>query len=509
MGQTLPTIAVKRFTGVEQEQIKQTFGVLCNRSGTTKINQPTFIQYWADYVDPIIADRLWLIFDTKFDSFLDFEEWSTGLATTVRGNKEDRVKLIGNIFDIDNHGYVTEATARKLFATNLFAARNIIKPFDWEAYEAAQLSTGQAQIFVKALYDYTGSNDMELTFTAGTTMQLLEKVDSDWWWCDLNDKQGYAPANYVEVVKAPAKSKQSKFATVKRGTEVEALMMSLMKVANKEMNNKIRKDAFMQWALEHEMDLCLNVLEKVDLRANKPVTIMPAPDQPAPAPPATTKTGTLAAAPVTAAPTPTNTNTPAQVPEKEVTPEGVEVPATALRPEGTGTGPKISPELATILRAAGIADKELDDNAMSEFIEYFIEKHAPKTGTNATAGRRRKVRDSRIAGDSVHSRPLPSPASTSAADTAAPAPPAPAPPTVVVTPAADTPDDAVTTRPSLHEQIKAGKKLKASKKKTNLATLSKKDLTGLGLLLRVQIDSRRNFIAMSDDDDSSNSDFDD
>jgi hypothetical protein len=77
---------------VEQEQIKQTYSVLCNRSGTTKINQPTFIQYWADYVDPIIADRLWLIFDTKFDSLLDFEEWSTGLSTTVRGNKEDRVK---------------------------------------------------------------------------------------------------------------------------------------------------------------------------------------------------------------------------------------------------------------------------------------------------------------------------------------------------------------------------------------------------------------------------------
>lgn len=43
-------------------------------------------------MDPIIADRLWLIFDTKFDSFLDFEEWATGLSNTLRGNKDDRVK---------------------------------------------------------------------------------------------------------------------------------------------------------------------------------------------------------------------------------------------------------------------------------------------------------------------------------------------------------------------------------------------------------------------------------
>ena len=79
-------------TAAEQEQIKQTYSVLCQRSGTNKINQPTFVQYWTDYVDPIIADRLWLIFDTKFDSFLDFEEWATGLSNTLRGNKDDRVK---------------------------------------------------------------------------------------------------------------------------------------------------------------------------------------------------------------------------------------------------------------------------------------------------------------------------------------------------------------------------------------------------------------------------------
>jgi hypothetical protein len=412
--------------------------------------------------------------------------------------------VILNIFDIDNHGYVTESTARKLFATNLFAARNIIKPFDWDAWEATQQASGAAQVFVKALYDYTGSNDLELTFTTGTTMQLLEKVDADWWWCDLNDKQGYVPANYVEVVKAPTKSKTSKFSTVKRGTEVEALVMGLMKHANKDQNNKIPKDAFLQWALEHEMDLCLNVLEKVDLRANKPVTIQPAPDTPAPAPPAAsgsnTKTSNTSNTGATSSSTTNSSATETNV--KELTPDGQEVPATALRPEGNESAPKISPELATILRAAGIADKELDDNAMAAFVEYFIEKHAPKNeeATAATAGRRtRKGRDSRVAGDSVYGRPLPAPEAV---------PQAPAAPTVIVTPPADAPADVVTSRPSLHDQIKAGKKLKAAKKKTNLATLSKKDLTGLGLLLRVQIDSRRNFIAMSDDE-SSNSDFDD
>lgn len=78
----------------EQEQIKQTYQTLCQYSGATKINKPSFIQFFVNYVDPIISDRLWLIFDTKYDGFLDFEEWSTGLAILIRGNREDRIKCM-------------------------------------------------------------------------------------------------------------------------------------------------------------------------------------------------------------------------------------------------------------------------------------------------------------------------------------------------------------------------------------------------------------------------------
>ena len=419
--------------------------------------------------------------------------------------------MISSIFDIDNHGYVTEANVRKLISTNLFAARNIVKQFDWEAYDSAkkqQESAPEAE-YVKALYDFTGSNDMELSFKEGAVMQLLQKVDTDWWWCDLDDKQGYVPANYVEPTKANVKTtKLSKFQTIKRGMEMDVLMFSLLKLANQGLGGKIPRDSFVQWALEHEMDFCFNVLEKFDLRVNKNVTTTAPVETPAPAPP--TNAGS---APGTATVKLTTTTTTETKPTPEPVAEGIVVPETAMRSETAESASRISPELATVLRAAGIADKEMDDAAMAHFVSYFIDKHAPKVASGTTTAGRRKPRQSKT-DDTVHRRPLPVPTteSTSTASTEAPAPSAPAAPaapvtpTVIVTPSSDDVTAPSNVRISLHDQIKAGKKLRPSRKKTNLATLSKKDLTGLGLLLRVQIDSRRNFIAMSDEEGSSSDD---
>lgn len=436
------------------------------------------------------------------------------------------------MFDIDNHGYVTEVNARKLFATNLFAARNIVKPADWESYEAAKAKQAAAanNEYVKAQFAYTGSNDLELSFPAGAVMQVLQKEDADWWWCDLDDKQGYVPANYVEPMKvAPGKGgKTSKFQTIKRGMEVEVLIFSLSKLSKESLGaGKIPREAFVQWAIEHEMDLCFNALEKFDLRANKRATTvfgepgssatLPAvPTTSAPALPPTSAASSpnLAQTSSTASGAATAVSTLQLDPnEPEVLDDGVVVPDSVVRSDASESASRISPELATVLRAAGIADKELDDIAMAEFVNYFIDKHAPKvaaTGAATTgptqAGRRRRGRGD----DSLHARPLPTPPGQSAAPVAPTAPVAPVAPTIAVTPSENSSsDDLLLNGPktSLHDQIKAGKMLKPAKKKTNLATLSKKDLTGLGLLLRVQIDSRRNFMLMDDDSESSSGEF--
>jgi len=51
------------------------------------------------------------------------------------------------------------------------------------------------------LYDYTASADTELSFKEGDIFYVTLQDDSGWWYATIDDKQGFVPENYVEVVK--------------------------------------------------------------------------------------------------------------------------------------------------------------------------------------------------------------------------------------------------------------------------------------------------------------------
>ncbi|EGD77849.1 hypothetical protein PTSG_09482 [Salpingoeca rosetta] len=51
---------------------------------------------------------------------------------------------------------------------------------------------------VRALHDYTGRSEMELSFKKGDVITVLEIRDGDWWEGELDGKEGFVPARYVE-----------------------------------------------------------------------------------------------------------------------------------------------------------------------------------------------------------------------------------------------------------------------------------------------------------------------
>jgi len=53
---------------------------------------------------------------------------------------------------------------------------------------------------VRGLYDYTASADTELSFHEGDIFYVTLQDDSGWWYATIDDKQGFVPENYVEVV---------------------------------------------------------------------------------------------------------------------------------------------------------------------------------------------------------------------------------------------------------------------------------------------------------------------
>lgn len=61
---------------------------------------------------------------------------------------------------------------------------------------------GQGQIRAKALFNYTGQEPGDLSFSKDDIIVVVKKTDStnDWWTGNVNGKEGIFPANYVELI---------------------------------------------------------------------------------------------------------------------------------------------------------------------------------------------------------------------------------------------------------------------------------------------------------------------
>ena len=53
---------------------------------------------------------------------------------------------------------------------------------------------------VVALYDYEASNDEELSFPEGATLEIHDDTDNEWWLATFDREVGLVPVNYLEVL---------------------------------------------------------------------------------------------------------------------------------------------------------------------------------------------------------------------------------------------------------------------------------------------------------------------
>ncbi|NXY44939.1 SH319 protein, partial [Ceuthmochares aereus] len=65
------------------------------------------------------------------------------------------------------------------------------------------LSGGGKKGKAKALYDFHGENEDELSFKAGDTITELESVDEDWMSGEIQGKSGIFPKNFVRILRTP------------------------------------------------------------------------------------------------------------------------------------------------------------------------------------------------------------------------------------------------------------------------------------------------------------------
>jgi len=65
-------------------------------------------------------------------------------------------------------------------------------------------------ITARAMYDYTGQSESEITFKAGDLVKVTKQGNEGWWTGELNGKSGMFPASYVKPM-PPGASKRQKF----------------------------------------------------------------------------------------------------------------------------------------------------------------------------------------------------------------------------------------------------------------------------------------------------------
>jgi len=66
---------------------------------------------------------------------------------------------------------------------------------------------------VVALYKYQKQNQDELSFEKGCVINVINKLDSDWWTGELNGQTGLFPSNYVAPLSSVSESDHSATAT--------------------------------------------------------------------------------------------------------------------------------------------------------------------------------------------------------------------------------------------------------------------------------------------------------
>jgi len=85
-------LAASRFDAEELVVLQRTWVDLAERSSEPQkgVNKETFLQYMP--LNGLLGDRLFDVFDTSGDGFIDFDEFVIGLSHMGRGNMDMKIR---------------------------------------------------------------------------------------------------------------------------------------------------------------------------------------------------------------------------------------------------------------------------------------------------------------------------------------------------------------------------------------------------------------------------------
>ncbi|NXJ62309.1 SH319 protein, partial [Rostratula benghalensis] len=129
-------------------------------------------------------------------------EWCEALHDFTAETKDDLS------FKRGDHIQILEQVDSEWYRGRLNEKEGIFPAVFVQTYSGTVLLLEGKSLFLgkgkaKALYDFHGENEDELSFKAGDTITELESVDEDWMSGEIQGKSGIFPKNFVQVLKTP------------------------------------------------------------------------------------------------------------------------------------------------------------------------------------------------------------------------------------------------------------------------------------------------------------------
>ncbi|GJQ83083.1 putative protein kinase C and casein kinase substrate [Trypoxylus dichotomus] len=133
----------------------------------------------------------------------DLHEFQTNNKQAAKTKSTSKLNTDKNDVTTKTAEKVESPTNRASTITNGSTTKGDVNPFEEEEWEEndALVDNGEPGVPVKALYDYEGAENDELSFKQGDVFEKLEDEDEQGWCKGRKDgRVGLYPANYVEVV---------------------------------------------------------------------------------------------------------------------------------------------------------------------------------------------------------------------------------------------------------------------------------------------------------------------
>jgi|LauGreSBDMM110SN_4_FD.fasta_scaffold336809_1 Ca2+-binding EF-hand superfamily protein len=99
-------LAATKFDKDEIEVLEKTWRDMAERNNGKGVDKETFLQYFP--LNGLLGERLFAQFNKSSTDLINFDDFITGLAIVCRGNKDEKIHFLFQMYDVNTNNMVNK-----------------------------------------------------------------------------------------------------------------------------------------------------------------------------------------------------------------------------------------------------------------------------------------------------------------------------------------------------------------------------------------------------------------